>query len=191
VPFGLGPAGAAWVFTRTDGIWSQQGEKLVSTGAARQGISVALSADGTVAIAGGLSSDGGGSSSVFTRSGGVWTQGETLVSAGAVGKSSPSVALSADGRIVLLGGSNDNGGIGAAWTFAQRAGHWIQEQKLIGSGEIRKATSFTATSSEDGVMDRANEERKGPAAASRLDGGGSAQEPLLFPQRIHSLHVEE
>ena len=36
VPFGLGPAGAAWVFTRTDCIWSQQGEKLVSTGAARQ-----------------------------------------------------------------------------------------------------------------------------------------------------------
>ena len=61
VPFGLGPAGAAWVFTRTDGIWSQQGEKLVSTGAARQGISVALSADGNVAIAGGLASDGGGS----------------------------------------------------------------------------------------------------------------------------------
>ena len=80
VPFGLGPAGAAWVFTRTDGIWSQQGEKLVSTGAARQGISVALSDDGNVAIAGGLASDGGGSSSVFTRSGGVWTQGETLVS---------------------------------------------------------------------------------------------------------------
>ncbi len=64
-------------------------------------------------------------------------------------RSSPSVALSADGRIVLLGGSNDNGGIGAAWTFAQRAGHWIQEQKLVGSGEARKATSFIATSSED------------------------------------------
>ena len=191
VPFGLGPAGAAWVFTRTDGIWSQQGEKLVSTGAARQGISVALSADGNVAIAGGLASDGGGSSSVFTRSGGVWTQGETLVSAGSVGKSSPSVALSADGRIVLLGGSNDNGGIGAAWTFAQRAGHWVQEKKLVGSGEARKATSFTATSSEAGVMGRANEERMGPAAASRPDGAGSAQEPLLFPQRIRSLHVEE
>jgi hypothetical protein len=91
----------------------------------------------------------------------------------------------------LLGGSNDNGGIGAAWTFAQRAGHWIQEEKLVGSGEARKATSFTATSSEDGVMGRANEERMGPAAASRPDGAGSAQEPLLFPQRIRSLHVEE
>jgi len=194
VPFGLGPAGAAWVFTRTDGTWSQQGEKLVSTGAtgsARQGISVALSADGNVAIVGGLASDGMGSASVFTRNGGVWTQDETLVTAGAVGKSSPSVALSADGRIVLLGGSNDNGGIGAAWTFAQQAGHWIQEQKLVGSGEARKPTSFSAISSEDRVMGRVNEERMGSAAAARPGGGGSAQEPPLFPQRIRSLHVEE
>jgi hypothetical protein len=148
--------GAAWVFARSRGIWSQQGKKLVGSGAvggARQGTSVALSADGNVAIVGGLASDGVGSASVFTRSGWVWTQGETLVSAGAVGKSSRSVALSADGRIVLFGGSNDNGGIGAAWTFAQQAGHWIQEQKLVGSGEARKPTSF-ATSSEDGLMGR-------------------------------------
>ena len=129
VPFGLGPAGAAWVFTRNGGVWTQEGEKLVSTGAmgsARQGMSVALSADGNVAIVGGLAGDGGvGAASVFTRSGGTWTQGEKVVSAGAVGTFSPSVALSADGSVVLLGGANDNGGVGAAWTFTQRAGHWI------------------------------------------------------------------
>src|SRR5262245_16011574 len=43
--------GAAWVFTRTGGVWSQQGSKLVGTGAVRgmfgalQGRSAALSAD--------------------------------------------------------------------------------------------------------------------------------------------------
>src|ERR1700756_1245095 len=40
-------AGAAWVFTRDGGVWSQQGNKLVGTGAvgtAQQGWSVALSA---------------------------------------------------------------------------------------------------------------------------------------------------
>ena len=129
VPFGLGPAGAAWVFIRNGGVWTQEGEKLVSTGAmgsARQGMSVALSADGNVAIVGGLAGDGGvGAASVFTRSGGTWTQGEKVVSAGAVGTFSPSVALSADSSVVLLGGANDNGGVGAAWTFTQRAGHWI------------------------------------------------------------------
>jgi hypothetical protein len=44
-----GSAGAAWVFTRSAGVWSQHGPKLVGTGAvgnAYQGSSVALSADG-------------------------------------------------------------------------------------------------------------------------------------------------
>src|SRR4029453_625729 len=48
--------GTAWVFTRSGGIWTQQGKKLVGTdsvGSARQGMSVALSADGNTAIVGG------------------------------------------------------------------------------------------------------------------------------------------
>src|SRR5262249_14207523 len=48
--------GAAWVFTRSGGLFSQQGNKLVGTGASgivQQGISVALSADGKTAIVGG------------------------------------------------------------------------------------------------------------------------------------------
>jgi hypothetical protein len=48
--------GAAWVFTRSGGVWSQQGGKLVGTGAvgnAEQGFSVALSGDGSTAIVGG------------------------------------------------------------------------------------------------------------------------------------------
>ena len=168
VPFGLGPAGAAWVFIRNGGVWTQEGEKLVSTGAmgsARQGMSVALSADGNVAIVGGLAGDGGvGAASVFTRSGGTWTQGEKVVSAGAVGTFSPSVALSADGSVVLLGGANDNGGVGAAWTFTQRAGHWIQEQKLVGAGEARKPASSVPMSFEDGAMGKPNDNRMGAAA---------------------------
>ncbi len=48
--------GAAWVFTRGGGVWTQQGGKLVGTGAvggAEQGI-VALSADGNTAMVGGI-----------------------------------------------------------------------------------------------------------------------------------------
>jgi hypothetical protein len=49
--------GAAWVFTRNGVVWSQQGAKLVGSGAigaAGQGVSTALSADGNTAIVGGL-----------------------------------------------------------------------------------------------------------------------------------------
>src|SRR6516165_5583135 len=45
-----GLAGAAWVYTRSDGGWTQQGNKLVGTaavGQGGQGVSVALSADGS------------------------------------------------------------------------------------------------------------------------------------------------
>jgi hypothetical protein len=90
--------GAAWVFTRGGGVWSQQGDKLVGTGAVGTsvslGFSVALSADGNTAIVGGPSDNAGaGAAWVFTRSGGMWTQqGGKLVGSGAVAR------ISAPGR---------------------------------------------------------------------------------------------
>ena len=44
------------MFTRSGGVWTQQGKKLVgadAVGSARQGMSVALSADGNTTIVGG------------------------------------------------------------------------------------------------------------------------------------------
>jgi hypothetical protein len=121
VPFGLGAAGAAWVFTRNSGQWTQQGNKLVSNGSmrsARQGTSVALSADGNIAIVGAFADEGkAGPVLVFTRTGGRWTQSKELAFAGAPAKSASSIALSADGSLVLVGEPNDNGGVGAAWVF--------------------------------------------------------------------------
>jgi hypothetical protein len=69
---------------------SQQGPKLVGTGAsgaAQQGASVVLFADGNTAIVGGpADSNGQGAAWVYTRSGGVWTQqGNKLVGTGASG----------------------------------------------------------------------------------------------------------
>jgi hypothetical protein len=174
VPFGLGPAGAAWVFIRNEGAWTQQGEKLVSSGAtgtARQGMSVALSADGNVAMVGELTGDGGvGTATVFTRNGTVWAQGEKLVSTGAVGKFSPSVAVSADSSVALVGGSNDNGGIGATWAFAQRAGQWIQEQKLVGAGEARKLASSVPPASDAALLGNEDRGRVGGSADSQGEG---------------------
>jgi hypothetical protein len=126
VPFGLGASGAAWVFTRNGGVWTQQGNKLVGNGAmrsARQGTSVALSADGNTAIVGAFAGDESvGPVLVFTRSGGRWVQSKEPVGAGALGKSASSVALSADGVMVLVGEADDNGGVGAAWVFTRHPG---------------------------------------------------------------------
>src|SRR5262249_34759807 len=88
------------------------------------------SADGNIAIVGGFAEDTG-VALVFSRRGGHWTQAKKLVGAGAVGKSAPSVALSADGSIVMVGGSNDNGGVGAAWMVTRSGGSQVRDRILV------------------------------------------------------------
>jgi len=150
-PVDNGLMGATWVFTRSGGVWAQQGDKLVGTGAtgsAVQGYSVGLSGDGNTVIAGGPSnnrgqsvSNGVGGAWVFTRLAGVWTQqGGILVGSGSVGNAAMgnSVALSGDGNTAIVGGENDNhgagGGVGAAWVFTRSGGVWTQQgNKLVGA----------------------------------------------------------
>jgi hypothetical protein len=150
--------GAAWVFTRSGGVWTQQGKKLVGTpsvgffdAGALQGWSVALSANGDTAIVGGPDDDlqppghFTGAAWVFTRSGGVWTQQSKLV--GTTTANGPaqlgfSVALSADGDTAIVGGLDDNLGpsgynVGVAWVFTRSRGVWTQQSiKLVGAGAV-------------------------------------------------------
>jgi hypothetical protein len=147
-------AGAAWVWTRSGGVWTQQGAKLVGSGAvgnAQQGRSVSLSADGNTAIVGGYQDNGlKGAAWVWTRSGGVWTQqGTKLVGSGAVGNAQQgwSVSLSSDGNTAIVGGEADNGGAGAAWVWTRSGGVWTQlGTKLVGSGAVGAATQGASVS---------------------------------------------
>src|SRR6516165_2745751 len=148
----VGPAGAAWVFTRSGTVWKQQGNKLVGTtrdyggGLWSQGASVALSADGNTALVGGPSDNRTtGAAWVFTRSSGLWTQqGNKLVGAGGhrAGEGAlplgqgMSVALSADGNTVIVGGWRAEG----AWVFTRAGDVWTQQgNKLVGSGAVGSA----------------------------------------------------
>jgi hypothetical protein len=118
--------GAAWVYTRSSGAWSQQA-KLVGTGAvggAEQGFSASLSNDGNTAIVGGpFDNSSVGAAWVYARSGGAWSQQAKLVGTGAVGpiavSQGQSVSLSGDGNTAIVGGNLDNDGVGAAWVFVQ------------------------------------------------------------------------
>jgi hypothetical protein len=94
-------AGAAYVFTRTAGVWSQQ-QKLVGTGTNGRvasdnfGNSVAISGDTAVIGAYWQSYDASGANLlsqagaayVFTRAAGVWTQEQKLVGTGTNGRAS-------------------------------------------------------------------------------------------------------
>jgi hypothetical protein len=148
--------GAAWVFTRSAGMWTQQGAKLVgdctsscahegtgeTTGAGMAGdfgISVALSADGNTALIGAENDANDGAAWVFTRTGGEWAQqGSKLTGNEEVGEGrfGFSVALSGDGNTALIGGYGDGGSateLGAAWVFTRTGGVWTQQgAKLVG-----------------------------------------------------------
>ena len=149
-----GAAGAAWVWTRSGGIWTQQGAKLVGSGAvgaAYQGVSVSLSGDGNTAIVGGYMDDGAtGAAWVWTKSGGAWTQqGTKLVGSGAMGMASQGVrvSISADGSTAIVGGFTDNSSAGAAWVWTRSGGVWSQQgTKLVGSGAVGAAQQGSSVS---------------------------------------------
>ena len=169
-PYDNGFIGAAWVFTRSGETWTQQGEKLTGNGEIGQGgfgFSVALSADGNIALVGGP-----GAAWVFTRSGETWTQqGEKLTGNGEIGQGlfGWCVALSADGNTALVGGPGDNDYVGAAWVFTRSGETWTQQgKKLTGSGEISPAEfGFSVALSSDGntALVGGPHEHKGVGAA--------------------------
>lgn len=143
--------GAAWVFIRSGSSWTQQGSKLVGTGAngkAFQGASVALSWDGNTAImGGGLDNGYTGAAWVFTRSSGIWTQqGTKLVGSGSLGKAAQvAVAISANGNTAVVGGPFDDGNAGAVWVFRRCGGVWSQlGNKLVGTDAVLKAYQGSA-----------------------------------------------
>lgn len=137
-------AGSATIYVREGIEWRQQGPKLVGAGfsaLARQGCSVAISADGNTAVIGAYGDNGLiGAACIFVRVGGVWTQqGPKLLGSDSFGLSwqGYSVAISSDGNTVIVGGSNDNTGIGAAWVYTRLGGVWTQQgPKLVGNGYV-------------------------------------------------------
>lgn len=140
--------GAVWVFTRSSGVWTQQGTKLLpsdATGAARFGASIALSTDGNTAVFGGWSDNTNeGAAWIFTRNGNTWVQqGPKLIANDDVGaaRQGEAVAISGDGHTVIVGGTYDNGSIGASWVYTRNGGTWTQQgAKLLASDSSGNAS---------------------------------------------------
>jgi hypothetical protein len=124
---------------------------------------VALSADGTTLAVGAANDNNGvGATWIFIRSpstfsigGGIgsWTQQSLkIIGSGAIGNAlqGTSVALSADGNTLAIGGPGDNAGVGATWIFVRASnsstggGIWMQQAKLIAAGTAGTQQQGTA-----------------------------------------------
>jgi predicted amidohydrolase len=146
--------GAAYVFTRSGSVWTQQ-QKLLASDAASDdlfGVSVALSLDGNTAIVGAQGEStspytSNGAAYVFTRSGSTWTEQQKLVGSGSVNQSrfGVSVSLSSDGNTAIVGAYTESTSPfllnGAAYVFTRSGSTWTEQQKLTAS-DIEDTAQF-------------------------------------------------
>ena len=152
--------GAAWVFTRTSGVWSQQGAKLIAKSGEESekggfGEGVALAPEGTTALMSAPGDAKKGAAWVFTRSGTTWSQQGAKLTAKSGEESEEglfgiSVAVSAESTTTgtaLIGAPANATGTGAAWVFTRSGTTWTQQgAKLVAkSGEELGAGRFGAS----------------------------------------------
>lgn len=135
----VGQRGAAWVFTRSGGTWSQQARLKADDGATNDflGQSVALSGD--TAIAGAWGADIGvnaeqGAAYIFTRSGTTWSQQAKLTAPDGMPNDSFAQTVSLDGDTALAGAPfakvGDNFLQGAGYVFTRSGTAWSLQTKL-------------------------------------------------------------
>lgn len=130
---GKNVAGAAYIFTRTNGVWSSSPtytftDPRVISGDSF-GASVALSSDGTVALIGAASGPPNGVNVgavyVYAQSDGIWPSAPTQSFIDPLNNANDdfgwSIALSSDGATALIGAY---GGVGAAYAYVQNNGIW-------------------------------------------------------------------
>jgi len=119
--------GAAYVFTRSNGTWSQA-QKLASddgTDFNYFGYSIAL--DGSTAFIG---ADLLGAVYVFNESGGTWAQSQKLTGSDEGVGDIFGYSVAIQGSTAFIGAYGNNGYQGAVYVFTESGGTWTETQKL-------------------------------------------------------------
>lgn len=194
-------AGAAYVFIRSNGIWSQQGYLQANDAAANDqfGISVSISVDSIVV--GAYQPSGNGAAYVFVRSNGVWSQQQKLT-AGNAGTSDlfgKSVAI--EGDTLVVGAPQEDGDAsstattpndsatdaGAAYVFTRSSTTWTQQAYLKATGATTSASpgdhfGDTVSISGNNIAVGATGRSSGAGAAYVFVGSGASWSQQAFLQ---------
>ena len=121
--------GAAYIFTRSNGVWTEQQKIIASDGSSGDRFGSSVSINGDTAI---IAASNEGAVYIFTRNNGVWTEVQKLTSSSR--DFGGSISMTDDTIIVGAHSDNDNGyESGAAYIFTESNGQWTEQQKLIAS----------------------------------------------------------
>jgi hypothetical protein len=142
-------SGGVYPFHRSGTSWTQ-GQELTGVGD-----NVAISSDGSTALADASSAGLLGAVVVFQWNGVFWTEQQVLTDKNASVDQSfigTGLALSSNGNVAFIGGASSDGtGHGAAFLFTRTGTHWTQQQSLTAAAEIDGESTATALSGDGSV----------------------------------------
>lgn len=136
--------GAAYVFTRSNGIWTQSAELTASDAAENDFFGSSVSISGNTIVVGAVgdedNGDDSGSVYVFTRNNGVWSEQTKLTASDAAEDDQFGSSVSLSENTLVVGTFNVAGGsipppniIGSAYVFTRSNGSWSEQAKLVPS----------------------------------------------------------
>ena len=131
--------GAAYIYNKINGVWSQTAELTASDGAARDYFGNSVALNGTTALAGApfhqVGSNGSqGAAYVYTETNGVWSQTAELTASDGAASDAFGYSVALIGPTALVGAPNHNSKVGAAYVFTGGSGIWSQAAELSLSG---------------------------------------------------------
>lgn len=141
-------AGAAYVFTRSGSVWTQQQKIVAADAAANDELGRKVSLDSNTLVVGARrESPGGvstaGSAYVFTRSGSVWTQQQKIVASDPVVGAQFGHEVSVSGDTLVVGAWNFPPNASGVYVFTRSGSVWTQQQKIFTSSGLLLDLSFS------------------------------------------------
>jgi CSLREA domain-containing protein len=121
-------SGSAYIFTRTNGVWTEQQHLFASSGAPGAAFGDAVAIEGDTAIIGSLwedssSGNNAGGAYIFKRSGGIWAQQQRLNSPDSGDGMNFGISVAISGQYIVIGSN-----VGA-YLFFRSVPNWIYAQK--------------------------------------------------------------
>lgn len=135
-------AGAAYVFTRSSGTWTQQGKLLPNDPAVdlQMGVSIAISGDGSTVAVGSINySNSNGKVYLYARTGATWAFTTSFMPATILATGNQfgcSVTLTFNGSYLAIGEKTGTGSVaysGAVYVYRKVNGTWAQTAKIVPS----------------------------------------------------------